>query len=230
MTLQEALELLKKTDAAAFDLVSKEIETLTNKGTGVEAERKKAEDAKTALTEKETELGEFKKAAEVIETNLKKEVDEAKTANKKDDWFKKLFEEEKLKASNLEKSNKTLNEDIEWLKISKKNTDALIANDIEKLYEWLEEDDVKTLKNLAEKYVIEERVAFIVDFKNKFLSGSKKKWGWPKGGSAKDKTTLEDIQAEYDKLIKIAHKTPIQMAAMRKAAKYLNWTLKLPND
>jgi len=169
MTLEEALKLLKETDAAAFEAVDKEIKALENKGTGVEVERKKAEDAKK-------ELDDFKTATEAREKSLKEDIEKAKIEGKNaGDSFKGLYEEEKAKRETLEAGEKGLQDQINSLKEAKENSDKLIAADIEKLYIGLEDDQVATLKNLANKFPIEERVAFIVDFKEKYLGVKKPK-------------------------------------------------------
>ena len=75
MILEEALKLLKETDAAAFEAVEKEITTLTNKGTGVEIERKKAEDAEKKLADE--------KAAHAAKVeSLTEDIEKAKTDGK----------------------------------------------------------------------------------------------------------------------------------------------------
>ena len=222
MTLEEALKLLKETDAAAFEAVDKEIKALENKGTGVEVERKKAEDAKK-------ELDDFKTATEAREKSLKEDIEKAKIEGKNaGDSFKGLYEEEKAKRETLEAGEKGLQDQINSLKEAKENSDKLIAADIEKLYIGLEDDQVATLKNLANKFPIEERVAFIVDFKEKYLGVKKPKWGKPAWGSGSEVTTLEDIQAEYDRLSALPYKTPEDKRALILAAEYLSWKRKLP--
>lgn len=224
MTLEEALKLLKETDATAFEAVKKELDALENKGKGVEAERKAAETAKKELEDAKTAH-----AAEIA--NKDKQIEAARAEWKADtDGFKKLYDDTKAKLEAAEKNSSTTQTELEDLRKQKADFEALVAADIEKLYEGLEEEDVKTLKSLAEKYPIQERVAFIVDFKEKYLKkGNGGKWGWPKGGSGGSNTvTMEEIQAEYDKLAALPRKTPEQMAALRKAAKYLSGELKLP--
>ncbi|MDA3779441.1 MAG: hypothetical protein PF487_04340 [Bacteroidales bacterium] len=128
MTLEEALKLLKETDATAFEVVDKAITAEKNKRLGVEAERKKAEAA-------QKELDDFKTATEARETSLKEDIEKAKIEGKNaGDSYKGLYEEEKAKRETLEAGTTGLNDQIVKLKEAKENSDKLIAADIEKLY------------------------------------------------------------------------------------------------
>lgn len=222
MTLEQAIALLKEANPEAVAVVEKSLEAEKNKGQGVEAERKKAEDAKK-------ELDDFKAASEAQVATLKEDVEKAKLEGKNaGDSFKGLYEDEKAKRETLEAGESALNTQITTLKEAKENSDKLIAADIEKLYVGLEDDQVATLKSLADKFPIEERVAFIVDFKEKYLGVKKQKWGWPKWGSGSEVTTMEDIQKEADRLALIAYKTPEQKKAAILAAEYLSGKRQLP--
>lgn len=222
MTLEEALKLLKEANSTAFDTIVKEIETQKNKGQWVEVERKKAEDSKK-------ELDELKVTHATEVSNLETKIEAARAEWKSDtDGFKKLYDDNKLKLEEALKNNSNSTQELEDLKKAKADFEALMSADIEKLYDGLEEDDVKTLKSLAEKYPIQERVAFIVDFKEKYLGVKKKKWGKPGWSGWSNATTLEDIQAEYDRISKLPFKTPAERSALIKAGRYLSWKLTLP--
>lgn len=222
MNLEEARKLLEEANPEAYKVMSKELETQTNKGQGVEAERKKAEDTKKELDDIKTTH-----ATEVA--NLENKIEAARAEWKSDtDGFKKLYDDNKLKLDEALKNNSNSTLELEELKKAKTDFEALMSADIEKLYDGLEEDDVKTLKSLAEKYPIQERVAFIVDFKEKYLGITKKKWGKANWGSWGSVTTMEDIQAEYDKLSALPVKSKEQQKALIRAARYISWELKLP--
>jgi len=107
MSIKKALELLQESDTEAHAVAVKEVETLENKGQGVEAERKKAEDAKKDLdTANETHANEIKE--------WEKKVEKARDEGKQDtDGFKKLYNDLKEDYDKLVKTNGTSTEEVE---------------------------------------------------------------------------------------------------------------------
>ena len=153
-------------------MVNKELEALKNKGVGVEAERTRADNLKTDLDKANVD---HQKEVD----DLKKEVDEAKTKAKTDtDGFKSLYEEEKAKVTTMETTIRTNGEKIAGMEIEKTKLEENLATDIEALYADIEDEGEKaSLKDLAEKYPIAERVAFIVSFKEKYLQKGTRRQG-----------------------------------------------------
>lgn len=193
-----------------------EIEVLTNKGIAVEQEREKNNELKDKITLLEADA-----------EKLKAELEEAKTNWAKDaSSFKELYEEKKVEVETLKAALKTSNDTNEELKTLKEQQDAKISEDIEKLYEWVPEDQLPLVKDMAWKYPIESRIGFITDFTKQFIWKSKKQWGKP-NWHWDGKTGMEKAQELYDELKAKPIKTEAEKKQFLKLGKILAWEIKI---
>lgn len=218
MTIKEILSKLKEI-SGTNELVSNlesQIEILENKGKAVESKNTEIQELKTKITELESKIEEKQNELEKIKVKWDSAAD----------WFKSLYEEKKseLEKAKLEITNlQNSKTELETLKIKQEEK---IKEDIELLYKEIPEDKKEFVKNMAERYPIEERIKFISEFSENFWKWNNKKKWWKIPSNDIDQE-MEDAQKLYDNILEIPayRRTHKQKKDLITLGKILSWKI-----
>ena len=219
MTIQEIiakLALVEGTESFISDL-NKQVEILENKSKAVESKNTEIQDLKTKIVTLEANKTELNEQLEEIRTKWASQAD----------WFKTLYEEKKTELNEAKVQIEKLSESKIQLENLRKTQEEKIEKEIEILYEQIPEEKRDFVKNMAERYPIEERISFISDFAEKFWKVNKKKW-W-KVHSNNISEEMDDAQKLFDEILSIPmhRRTHKQRKDLITLWKVLSWKIQL---